>query len=190
MISEIELFRKKKLTVKRNSGASVSFMISPTRLGEIEIKASASSSTAQDSAIKTLRVKAEGEALYFSKTLLLDLRQSSAFKGNVTFELPKNLVQGSEYVEVSVVGDLLGPSIINLENLVNLPTGCAEQNLVHFVPNVIILNYLRNTGQLTPAVESQAISYLETSYQEQLSYRKPDGSFSAFGKTDERNSVW
>lgn len=99
-------------------------------------------------------------------------------------------MQGSESIEASVVGDFLGPTIINLENLIRLPTGSGEQNLVHFVPNLIILEYLINTGQLTQPIQKQAVEHLEISYQEQLSYKRPDGSFSAFGKTDEKGSVW
>lgn len=96
----------------------------------------------------------------------------------------------SEMIEVSVVGDLLGPAIVNLEHLITLPTGCGEQNMLHFVPNIIVLNYLRKTGQLTLTVQKEAIANLETGYQQQLTYRRMDGSFSAFGNMDSAGSLW
>lgn len=166
-------------------------MITPLRLGSVQIKATGlSSSSGQDSAVKVLRVQPEGEMQYYTKTLLLDLRNSSDYKGNFTIELPKNLVAGSELIEASVIGDLLGPAIVNLENLVRLPTGCAEQNMVHFVPNLIVLKYLRNTRRFRPGIEKDAVVNLETSYQEQLSYKLSDGSFCIFGKSYEKGSVW
>lgn len=165
-------------------------MLTTTAQGNIEIKITASSSGIIDSTTKYLRVLPEGEAQYYTKTLLIDLRKTNSFKGNVSFELPKNIVRDSEKIEVSVVGDLLGPTMINLDNLIRLPSGCGEQNLIHFMPNLILLNYLKNTAQLTPTIQNEAIRHLETAYQQQLTYKRLDGSFSIFGKRDLNGSVW
>lgn len=48
----------------------------------------------------------------------------------------------------------------------------------------------QNTNQLSPAIESKALRYLETGYQQELTYRHADGSFSAFGKSDPSGSTW
>lgn len=42
-----------------------------------------------------------------------------------------------------LLGDILGPSILNLANLIKMPSGCGEQNMLNFVPNIMILNYLK-----------------------------------------------
>lgn len=57
--------------------------------------------------------------------------------------MPNNVVSGSELVEVSAVGDVLGPSIPNLANLIKMPFGCGEQNMLNFVPNIVIMDYLK-----------------------------------------------
>lgn len=62
---------------------------------------------------------------------------------NVTIDIPKNAIHGSERIEISAVGDILGPSIPNLANLIQMPSGCGEQNMLNFVPNIVILNYLK-----------------------------------------------
>lgn len=85
---------------------------------------------------------------------------------------------------------MLWTSITNLNNLIYLPTGCGEQNLIHFVPNLITLNYLINTRQLTPTILEEAISNMEKAYQQQLTYKRTDGSFSAFGNRDSNSSIW
>lgn len=48
----------------------------------------------------------------------------------------------------------------NLQNLLQMPYGCGEQNMVLFVPNIYVLEYLNETQQLTEAIRSKAISYL------------------------------
>lgn len=177
------------MVVRGNSAASVSFMVTPKKIGRIEIRASASTTSVQDSVTEHLLVVAEGETQYYTKTILIDLRKQQRQSANVTIEIPKNIVSGSESIDVSVVGDLLGPAILNLESLVRLPSGCGEQNLVHFMPDLIVLNYLERTSRLV-GKRNEAIDNLETSYQQQLTYRRPDGSFSAFGKSDGNGSIW
>lgn len=54
--AEIELYRRKKLLVKRNSGASVSFMITTVKIGYVEMKVTANSPKNQDVAVKQLLV--------------------------------------------------------------------------------------------------------------------------------------
>lgn len=138
-----EQSRKKRVEIKRQSGASVSFMIIPKEIGPITIKASATSILAGDSVENKLLVKAEGETQYRNRAIFIDLRNNRSLNTNITVDIPNNVVPGSEYVEVSAVGDILGPSIPNLANLIKMPFGCGEQNMLNFVPNIVILNYLK-----------------------------------------------
>ncbi|XP_078044260.1 thioester-containing protein 1 allele R1 isoform X2 [Augochlora pura] len=189
-VPKLELYRKKKVEVKANSGSSVSFMIIPRDLGYITIKATANSVLAGDGIERKLLVKAEGETQFFNKATFIDLKNSPSTTTSFKIDIPKNAVQGSEHIEISAVGDILGPSILNLANLIKMPFGCGEQNMLNFVPNIMILNYLNNTNQLTQAVEGKALKYMEIGYQRELTYRHDDGSFSAFGKSDANGSTW
>ncbi|KAK6619001.1 hypothetical protein RUM44_003383 [Polyplax serrata] len=182
--------RSKTVRVKPNSGAPLSFMITPKALGYISIRVTATSKLAGDGVDRKLLVKPEGETQYRNKAIFVDLRSKNEFKTNVTLDFPKNIVPDSEFIEISAVGDILGPSIPNLQNLIRMPFGCGEQNMLNFVPNIVIMSYLQNTRQLTPAIQSKSMRYLETGYQQELTYRRDDGSFSAFGKSDPNGSTW
>jgi len=89
-----------------------------------------------------------------------------------------------------VVGDLLGPTIKNLDNLVRMPYGCGEQNMVNFVPNILVVKYLEVTNRKMPSVVEKAKKFLEIGYQRELTYKHDDGSYSAFGKSDPAGSTW
>lgn len=54
----------------------------------------------------------------------------------------------------------MGPTLNNLDNLLRLPFGCGEQNMIHFAPNVFVLKYLQKTKQLSHEVEVEATDYL------------------------------
>lgn len=60
------------------------------------------------------------------------------------------------------IGDILGTALDNIDELLQMSSGCGEQNMVHFAPNVFITRYLEETGQLTPEIKQKAISYLES----------------------------
>lgn len=60
----------------------------------------------------------------------------------------------------------------------------------NFVPNIVVLDYLSRTNRLTPAIKSKAITNIESGYQRELTYRREDGSFSAFGNSDKSGSTW
>lgn len=62
---------------------------------------------------------------------------------------------------VCIPGDLMGPVVKNLHNLLRLPTGCGEQTMASFAPDVFVYNYLQNTNQLTTDVKEKAINYMQ-----------------------------
>ncbi|XP_076880650.1 C3 and PZP-like alpha-2-macroglobulin domain-containing protein 8 isoform X3 [Brachyhypopomus gauderio] len=107
-----------------------------------------------------------------------------------TLGVPHNAVPGSERATASMIGDVMGPTLNNLDKLLRLPFGCGEQNMIHFAPNVFVLKYLQKTHQLTPEVEAEATDYLLQGYQRQLTYKRQDGSYSAFGERDSSGSMW
>lgn len=43
---------------------------------------------------------------------------------------------------------------------------------------------------MTDAIKSKALNHIETGYQRELTYRRDDGSFSAFGSRDKSGSTW
>lgn len=54
----------------------------------------------------------------------------------------------------------MGPALQNLDQLLDMPFGCGEQNMVKFAPNIFILQYLNKTKQLDPEIKAIALAYL------------------------------
>lgn len=61
-----------------------------------------------------------------------------------------------------ILGDIMGPALQNLGQLLEMPFGCGEQNMVQFAPNIFILEYLQKTKQLDPEIENIALHFLIT----------------------------
>ncbi|XP_034403946.1 alpha-2-macroglobulin-like [Cyclopterus lumpus] len=133
-----------------------------------------------DSVTQSLIVKAEGVEMSKTFNWLL-CPKGETLKEEVHIQLPEDVIVGSARASVSVLGDILGRALNNLHGLLRMPYGCGEQNMALLAPNIYILQYLRNTQQLTSAINDKATKFLTGGYQRQLNYRHGDGAYSTFG---------
>ncbi|KAM6115011.1 alpha-2-macroglobulin-like protein 1 [Phoenicopterus ruber ruber] len=108
----------------------------------------------------------------------------------ISLEVPANILEGSQRAHVTVMGDIMGNALQNLDRLLAMPYGCGEQNMVHFAPNIYIQQYLEKSGQLHPDIRAKAQGFLQSGYQRELLYKHDDGSYSAFGKSDPKGNTW
>ncbi|XP_018427503.1 PREDICTED: CD109 antigen-like, partial [Nanorana parkeri] len=186
---------ERNVTVLRENGTVVFFPIQPKVLGNIVIHVTATSKAVSETLIRNIVVRAEGVKNYYSEAALFEVRGSGNAPGTVSvksfsFTFPSDLVQGSEEAFITVIGDLLGPSINGLESLIVMPYGCGEQNMIVFAPNIYVLIYLKATNQLKGDIREKSIQFMEQGYERELLYRHNDGSFSAFGNYDGIGSTW
>ncbi|XP_016984792.2 alpha-2-macroglobulin isoform X2 [Drosophila rhopaloa] len=189
--------RSQKIRVGANEAAGASFLIRPKVIGNILLKFTAISPLAGDAVHKALKVIPEGTTQYQNRAFFINLKDTGEFKNTFQLEVPEEVVPDSERVEFGLVGDLLGPVVKNLENLLRLPSGCGEQTMSKLVPNYLVRDYLKSIKKLTPALDTRIKRNLQEGYQNMLHYRHDDGSFSSFGpykwreEDPERNgSTW
>ncbi|XP_071499842.1 pregnancy zone protein-like [Diadema antillarum] len=209
--SEFELLsgsRSRDICVCGGDGASVEFRIRPDIVGQMALEVHGESvqdsdtmcgnktvseqTGAQDAIRRQLLVKAEGvpDGFTISEYICLQDHRHRVFDENYRNRKPTSYVDDSVSGKIVVTGDMLGPTVDNLEHLIRLPTGCGEQNMLGFVPNIVTLEYLTATNQLEPDVEKKLKSNMQVGYQRELNYRHPDGSYSAFGGRDGSGNTW
>uniref|UniRef100_A0A182JDJ2 TEP1-F n=1 Tax=Anopheles atroparvus TaxID=41427 RepID=A0A182JDJ2_ANOAO len=192
--SEVQVYgehhRRVNSTIASNSGKAFSFLVKPKKVGHITLKLTAKCALAGDAIERLLLVEPEGHPQHVNKAVLIDLRTDKEVRQSFRVEIPDDAVPDSTKVEVSVIGDVLGSSIENLDSLIRMPFGCGEQNMLNFVPCIVVLDYLGACGRLSAEIESKAKKYMEVGYQRELTYKHSDGSFSAFGLSDKSGSTW
>lgn len=182
------------------------YMFTPEYIGSLNLTVSAESAevstvcgdqetagvVARDALAKSLKVEAEGFKQERVSSFLFcpEDYEGSTYTNKLDLTVPQDAVEGSQRAFISLSGDIMGPAIENLDRLVQLPTGCGEQNMVLFTPNIVALDYLTSIGKLTEQMRNRAITNLQAGYQRELKYRHPDGSYSAFGISDREGSMW
>ncbi|XP_030237122.1 alpha-2-macroglobulin-like protein 1 isoform X3 [Gadus morhua] len=180
--------------------------VSPSSLGEVTLEVRAEALHTEqlcgnevappptvgrvDTVVRKLLVEAEGTPVAVTHNALLCPGAENPAEKNISLLLPDLFVAGSARASFSVLGDLMGRAMKNLDKLLAMPYGCGEQNMILFAPNIYILNYLTSTAQLTHAIKERATRFLESGYQRELTYRHDDGSYSAFGKSDASGNTW
>ncbi|KAF1393511.1 hypothetical protein PFLUV_G00016750 [Perca fluviatilis] len=174
---------------------TLSWTMAPSSLGVVNVSVSAEAVTSHiscdnevvsvpergriDVVTRPLIVKAEGTEVTNTYNWLL-CPKGRALTEEVDIELPENIA-GSARASVSVLGDILGRALENLDGLLQMPYGCGEQNMALLAPDIYILEYLRDTQQLTPAIRNKATNFLTSGYQRQLNYKDNYGAYSTFG---------
>jgi CD109 antigen len=178
--------RSKTVSVDPNGVGSVAFAIRPTGLGVGSLKVSARGQTAADALIKDLLVEPEG----IQREVVDNVVVSPGTPRTLDLSFPTEAVAGSPRAFVSVAGSVLSQTIQGLDGLLQMPFGCGEQNMINFAPDVYVSRYLKETEQQKPEVMAKAELLMLTGYQRELTYRRTDGSFSAFGQSDPQGSLF
>jgi CD109 antigen len=176
----------KRVDIAANDIGAIEFMIRPQKLGVNNVKVTARSRQAADAMIKTVIVEPEG----VSREMLKNLTLSGDTSRIVDTSIPPFVVEDSGRVFLAATSSFLTQTMEGLEGLLRMPFGCGEQNMILFAPNVYITKYLRESGQLKPEIIARAKKLMITGYQRQLTFRRRDGSFSAFGESDKEGSLF
>ncbi|GAB6025510.1 C3 and PZP-like, alpha-2-macroglobulin domain containing 8 [Chamberlinius hualienensis] len=195
-----------KFCVCGRKSHSHKYYIEPVKVGYINVTARAHSLNAQtssvckdetfvshvmayDSITKPLLVQTPGVPKETSKSgWICDNGHQKTYQYPI--EVPSESIPETVRSYVTVTGDLVAPTIGNIDKLIALPKGCGEQNLLKLAPLTFLLHYLNSTKQLTPDIEKKAISYLTSGFQNQLRFKHRDGSYSIWGAKDTSGSSW
>ncbi len=177
---------EKTVRIDANDISGVDFKISVNKLGINKVKVTARSKESADAVIKTVIIEPEGIARELVENFVLS---GGSYKV-VDTSIPFNVVEDSGRAYIALTSSYLTQTIDGLEELIQMPFGCGEQNMIAFAPDVYITKYLQESGQIKPEIMARAEKMMITGYQRELTYRRSDGSFSAFGQDDKKGSLW
>jgi CD109 antigen len=174
------------VTVDANSVAGAWFLIGPTEVGRHTVKVTFRSAERADAVERELLVQPEGTTRELVQNGILREGETVA----LDTVMPEHMVPDSGRILLSVTPSLVAQSMDGVGDLLGMPYGCGEQNMIFLAPDVEILRYLDATDQLIPEIQAEAEHFITVGYQRELTYQREDGSFSAFGDSDEIGSLW
>ena len=173
-----------QVTVPANAATSLEFPIRPTALGSPDVELTAIASAAADAIRRPLTVVPEGVPTETVVNDVIEAGTSISLDGRI----PDIAVSGSGRVFLHVTPSPVAQTMAGISDLLQMPYGCGEQNMIFLAPDVEILKYLREIGELSTEIRAQAEHFVNVGYQRELTYQTDDGGFAAFG--GENGSLW
>ncbi|MBT5535091.1 hypothetical protein HOK31_18635, partial [Candidatus Poribacteria bacterium] len=95
--------------------------------------------------------------------------------------IPVGALPGSTRLFVKLHPGVFSQIVEGLDAILQMPSGCFEQTSSATYPNILALQYMRETGQNTPEVHMKAQQYIGLGYQRLLSFEVDGGGYEWFG---------
>ncbi|KAM4637026.1 alpha-2-macroglobulin-like protein 1 [Discoglossus pictus] len=106
--------------------------------------------------------------------------QDTNSESQTSLTIAGDFVSGSETGHVTITPDVFGLVLSNIDDLLDMPYSCAEQNIARIQFILTVLNYLKCTNQLTDEKYKELQKKLSEGYGRQVGFYLHDGSYGVF----------
>ncbi|MFB3904740.1 MAG: alpha-2-macroglobulin family protein [Acidobacteriota bacterium] len=180
---------RQTVTVPANGAVAAYFEVRPTALGNLDFTVTGIGASRSDAVLRRIKVVPEG--------LPVDQVQNGVIAAGqkVTLSVtapplitPEIITADSHSAILFLTPSPVGQSMHGVSDLLGMPYGCGEQNMIFLAPDVEILRYLNEIGELAAEIRAKAEYYINVGYQRELTFQTDDGGFAAFG--GEEGSLW
>lgn len=83
--------------------------------------------------------------------------------------------------ELTAFPDVLSDLFTGAESILREPYGCFEQVSSSTFPNVLALQFMKQSGLINPAIEKRALTFIQNGYTKLIAYEIKGGGFEWFG---------
>lgn len=168
-----------QLNIAANDIAVAYFRIQAVDFGRRPFKVTAWGSQMSDAVQKFVQVYPDGAPSAVTRSGFL--KPASGEPSTVGFAIPAAAIPGTQSLQVKVYPGILSQVVEGMESILRMPYGCFEQTSSTTYPNVMVLDYLKSTNQLSPEVQMKAEDYINLGYQRLTTFEVGSGGFSLFG---------
>jgi len=167
---------KRSLEIGAKDEAAVYFTITAKEIGDHPLTVHAYGSKLSDAIERRIEVRPDGEE---TLATINDRLDSDVTK---TVTIPREAIDGASDILVKIYSGIFSQAVEGLDSILQMPFGCFEQTSSATYPNILVLDYMKTTGQVTPEIRMKAEGFINTGYQRLVAYEVPGGGFSWFGE--------
>lgn len=166
-----------EITIQPNEISVVYFRVRALDFGRQAFQVTAWGSQMSDAIRKEVTVYPNGKLI---QSAVSDRLMAETPASQKVF-IPAEAVAGTQKLLVKIYPGMVSQVVEGLDSILQMPNGCFEQTSSTTYPNVLVLDYLKNTQQLAPEVQMKAEEYINLGYQRLLTFEVDGGGFSLFG---------
>lgn len=156
---------------------SLNFPLKGLRVGVHSLRVTAQGAKVADAIEREVRVLPTGQRIEHSQNGVLTQNWTD------TFGVSPEAVPDSQSLWVKFYPSRFAEVVEGLDAIFQAPYGCFEQTSSTTYPNVLVLDYMKRMGRLTPEIELTARKYINAGYQRLLTFEVAGGGFEWYGRT-------
>ena len=171
----------RKIKLKPGEVRSVKIKIRANKVGKHNLTVYAKGTRLSDAVMRPVEIVPDGRK--FEKSF------SDRLEGDVehTFIIPEGAIFDASKLFVKIYPGIMSQVIEGLDSILRMPNGCFEQTSSATYPNIMVLDYMKTTGKITPEIRMKAEGYINQGYQRLLSFEVTGGGFEWFGRAPAHN---
>jgi uncharacterized protein YfaS (alpha-2-macroglobulin family) len=169
----------KTISVDASEVGAAQFTIEAKKIGKFKLTLSGrmdGDAQSEDTVVREIEVVPNGEM----KEIVFNGRLDGSERQTVRF--PEEAIPDASKIMVRLYPGPLSQVIEGMDGILRMPGGCFEQTSSSTYPNVLALDYMKQTKKLAPEVRAKAEGFIATGYQRLLTFEVPGGGFSWFGQ--------
>ncbi|MFH1743563.1 MAG: MG2 domain-containing protein [bacterium] len=166
---------KKSAEIPANDVGKVDYRIRAKKLGKNTITVYGWSNEKEDAVARIVEVRPNGEEQFITINGRLTDEVSH------TLDFPAEAMAGASKILLRVYPGIFSQVVEGLDSIMRMPHGCFEQTSSITYPNILVLDYMKRTEQVTPEIEMKAREYINLGYQRLLTFEIDGGGFEVFG---------
>jgi uncharacterized protein YfaS (alpha-2-macroglobulin family) len=168
----------KTITIGMDDVDVVYFTIKAKQIGVQKLTVYAYGSKLNDAISRSIEIVPDG----------FEIRNSDSDKLDKTIEreitIPQEAIDNSEKLFVKIYPGIFSQVVEGLDSMLQMPYGCFEQTSSITYPNVLALDYMKSTKQITPEIQFKAEQYIGVGYQRLMSFEtSTPGGFDWYGNS-------
>jgi uncharacterized protein YfaS (alpha-2-macroglobulin family) len=173
---ELKGLAEKTVTLGPSEVKAVYFPITARKIGFRKFTVVARGSKKSDAVARTVEIVPDGKEYLVS--------ESGRLEGNIThtINIPNGAIDEASKIFVKIYPGILSQLVEGLDKMLRMPFGCFEQTSSVTYPNILVLDYMKTAGKITPELQMKAEGFINAGYQRLVSYEVPGGGFEWFGK--------
>ena len=157
------------------------FTVKVDKIGNHRFTVYGYGSKKNDAVSREIEVMPDGKEFIVNETGRLDGKVAK------TIDIPADAIDDASKIFVKIYPGVFSQAIEGMDKILRMPNGCFEQTSSATYPNILVLDYMKTTGKVTPEIQMKAESFINTGYQRLLSFEVPGGGFEWFGKAPAHN---
>ena len=173
---DLEGLPEKTVTLAPSEVRAVYFPIIALKIGFQKFTVTAYGSKKSDAVARSVEIVPDGKEHLIS--------ESGRLKENIehTITIPEGAIDDASKIFVKIYPGVLSQVAEGLDKMLRMPFGCFEQTSSVTYPNILVMDYMKTTGKITPELQMKAEVFINAGYQRLVSFEVDGGGFEWFGK--------